>query len=350
MSGIKTFSAVNTKVRAMRVNMLNNDDYIALIESKNLEEIICYLKDKTSYGQVLEDINSYKDINILEVDLMSYSYYELSRLLEYFSGPYREFLEAFRLHYDLRIVKSLIRRLLNEGVDAYNLELMYKVKYLSNSDLNSMLNVKNLDEFIRNLSIQPIKKVLENIQTREEIDFLFNIEMSLDRFYFNYLREKALNLDKENRKIVLSSLEENVDLLNIEWIYRGIVFYRLNPDELINYTLDHGKEFDYNSIRNLCYSSPEDFKKKISKTKYGFIVESEHDIELYMKRRIDRYLFYNFFKKIASANFTIDTVLTFIHLLDFEYKDILAIVEATRYHLSFDEKKAYLVRRIKGSE
>ena len=69
-----------------------------------------------------------------------------------------------------------------------------------------------------------------------------------------------------------------------------------------------------------------------------------------MKRRIDRYLFFNFFRRINSANFNIDTVLTYLHLLDFEYKDILTIVEATRYNLSFEEKKTYLIRRIGGSE
>ncbi|NLM06838.1 MAG: V-type ATPase subunit, partial [Tissierellia bacterium] len=249
MSKIKTFSAVNTKVRAMRANMLKDEDYIALMHCSNLEEMIKYLKDKTRYSLVLNNTNSYTDINLFEIDLMSYSLHELSRLLGYFSGPYREFLDAFRLYYDIRIVKSLIRRLLNDGLEAYKQELKSKIKFLSKADINSMLDVKNFQEFVQSLSIKPIKTILEEVQTREGVDFLFNLEMSLDRFYFYHLREKALNLDKENKNIVLDSLDENIDLLNIEWIYRGIVFYKLNPDELINYTIGYGKEFDFNDIQ-----------------------------------------------------------------------------------------------------
>jgi V/A-type H+-transporting ATPase subunit C len=40
----------------------------------------------------------------------------------------------------------------------------------------------------------------------------------------------------------------------------------------------------------------------------------------------------------------------YLHLLEFEIRDIISILEAKKYGLSYYEIKEYLVRTIKGSD
>jgi V/A-type H+-transporting ATPase subunit C len=42
--------------------------------------------------------------------------------------------------------------------------------------------------------------------------------------------------------------------------------------------------------------------------------------------------------------------MAYIHLLEYEIRDIISILEAKRYGLTLEQTKEYLVRKIEGSD
>jgi V/A-type H+-transporting ATPase subunit C len=145
-------------------------------------------------------------------------------------------------------------------------------------------------------------------------------------------------------------LGRNVDLLNIEWIYRGIKFYNLIPEELINFVLSNGYEFEYKDLKKMCYSNIEELKKIVLKTQYDFLFDTEKDVDLYMERRMQRYLQYKFLDAFKKAKLDIHLSMAYFHLLEYEIRDIISILEAKKYGLTMEETKDYLVMKVEGSD
>lgn len=100
----------------------------------------------------------------------------------------------------------------------------------------------------------------------------------------------------------------------------------------------------------MCYSSEEALKRIVLKTRYKFLFDSEKDIDLYMERRIERYIYFEFLKDYRKAKLDLTLTMAFIHLLEYEVKDIISILEAKRYGLGIEQTKEYLVRKIEGSD
>jgi Archaeal/vacuolar-type H+-ATPase subunit C len=161
---------------------------------------------------------------------------------------------------------------------------------------------------------------------------------------------KQKNFLKEDRKFVEQLVGRNVDLLNIEWIYRGLKFYNTLPEELINYALNGGLEFKYEDLKKLCYSDVDNLIKTVQKTPYKELFNPDKDIDTFLKIRIQKYL-YNMFKDVfKKAKMDISVSIGYLHLLEFEIRDVMTILESKRYQMSSIDIREYLIRDLKGSE
>jgi len=69
-----------------------------------------------------------------------------------------------------------------------------------------------------------------------------------------------------------------------------------------------------------------------------------------MERRTERYLYYQFANSFKKGKLDIASTMAYIHLLEYEVRDIISILEAKRYELSLNEAKEFLVRKIEGSD
>ncbi|MEA1974819.1 MAG: V-type ATPase subunit, partial [Bacillota bacterium] len=217
------------------------------------------------------------------------------------------------------------------------------------SDINYELlsSSKNMDALIENLKQTKYYKILLNHKNAE--NRLFYMEMSLDVLYFKELNKemkKVLGDSKENT--ILEVLGKNSDLLNIQWIYRGLKSYKLLPEELLNYVLLTGYQFNYSDLKKLCYSKNiESLIEQIKKSKYGFLFQ-EGDFELLMERNVERYI-YNLFRNIEKiSTMNLNKSISYIHKLEYEMRDIFTIMEAVKYDFNPEELKKMLVRDLEG--
>jgi len=344
----QNFSAVNTKTRVLKSRLLSNRDYINLMQLDNVNEQIDYLKNNTVYGKVLEDVDELDyDIQRIEINLKRYLIIQMEKIIRYFTGEYKEFYKTLLLRYEIEDLKLYLRAI-ERKEEIPNVACFFLNH--STFNCNKLQNVGNLGEFIDGLKGTIYYDILAPYKDEEGPKTIFYMEMNLDRLYFNQLKAKCKKLRKADREAFEYTLGENIDLLNIEWIYRGIKFYNLLPEELINYLLPHGLEFNYKDLKKMCYSDIDTLKEIVLKSKYSFLFDTKKDVELFMERRIERYLYFKFKSLFKKGHLNILITIAYFHLLEFEIRDIISMLEAKRYGFTLEDTINYLVKKIEGSD
>lgn len=348
MGNVRKFAAINTKVRALERNLLKNEDFRNLLTKKSVAGVIQYLKEDSTYKEVLKNVEI-NDIEVSELELIFKKYIvkQYEKLIHFFTGEYKKLFKILLRRYEIEDLKLYLRMIMREE-DLSNIkDLVICSGIYSSIDYERLSRSNDLVDFIENLKETVYYNLLKPYLNEISEKRIFYMEMVLDRFYFKLLSEQSEKLDTKDKKKFKELLGKNIDLLNLQWIYRGLKYYKLAPEEIINYTLYNGYYLNYSRIKSLCYAkSEEELINRMIDSKYGFLFDNKDTLEIFMERRIERYLYFLFlqYKKRETMNIIESTV--YMHLLEFEMRDIISIIEAIRYGLNPGNSKKFLVRKV----
>ncbi len=344
MKNVADFAALNTKIRVMEREMLKDNDYLHLIKLKNLDSIIEYFKLNTSYAKLFENSKKY---NLASVEKLFYDnlLVKYDKIICYLQLDYKRLFKKIFMRYEVENLKVYIRRI-DSGISVKELYHMFENEKFSNIDYKKISSSKSMSELVGNLKETDYFEVLSyHVNDKNR---LFYMEMSLDIFYFKELdkeMKKTIGRNKENT--ILEVLGKNSDLLNIQWIYRGLKNYKLSSEELLNYVLLTGSNLNYKDLKKLCYSKNiESLVNQIKESKYGFLFSEEGNFELLMERNVERYI-YNLFKNIEKiSTMNLNKSISYMHKLEYEMRDVFTVMEAVRYNYNPDELRKMLVREL----
>lgn len=340
------FTAVNTKIRVLEDRFLTEKDYENLLHMKNVQEIASYLKRETHYRHILGDINE-NDIHRrqLEVLIRRDHVKQIEKLSHYFYDGYRKFFRYVFIKREIENLKEILRGIENGRNFERNEESFPHIGRFSNVNMEALLSSKSTGDFIKSLRGTIYYKYLEPLE--ESKGGIFMGEMALDLAYFDMFYGNLIEIDKRDRVIVDRLQGTNVDLLNIQWVYRGLKYYNLSREILYNYTIPHGFELSRSDIKDLCYSKDSDeLKERILKTRYNFLFDNEATRDIFMERRILRYQYFNIRKIRSRHRMDISEALAFDVLLEYEIRDIVTVIECIRYDMPSDEAVKYLIRKL----
>ena len=98
-------------------------------------------------------------------------------------------------------------------------------------------------------------------------------------------------------------------------------------------------------IKVLCYiKDDKTFLSEIKETKYASLFETDEPIDLVMERQMERYLYKQFMDLTQKGHLSLVTPIAYMHKLEYEMRDLFAIMESKRYGLDGDRTKSFLVR------
>jgi V/A-type H+-transporting ATPase subunit C len=346
MDKVIIYAAVNTKIRALEKDFLKREDYLNMIQKKSVVDVARYLKDNTSYGKLLREINldniSRRDLeDILKNNMIK----NMDKLIYYFRDDYKEFIRSLYIKYEIEDLKNLSRSIFNgKELETIKKPLSFLGKY-------SRVSPKKL------FKSRMIRDLIYSLEGSEFFEFLiplvdgrrenlFRFEMALDMGYFSIIQSRKLKISREDRKILKKWEGLLADLYNIQWVYRGKKFYSLSPEELLNYTINFGDKLTFRERKAMCYAKNlEELYKMITNTIYGFLFKKEEMYrDIYMERRIKRFIYYKL--KALDRQFPLSIIQTidFVWSFEFEIKDIISILEAIRYNMPPEEARKFLVK------
>ncbi len=346
MDKVITYAAVNAKIRALEKDFLKREDYLNMIQKKSVVVIARYLKDNTSYGKLLREINidniSRRDLeDILKNNMIK----NMDKLIYYFRGDYKEFIRSLYIKYEIEDLKILSRSIFNgKELETIEKPLSFLGKY-SRVSPKSLFKSRTIRDLIYSLEgSEFFEFLIPLVDGRREN--LFRFEMTLDMGYFSIIQSRKLKISREDRKILKKWEGLLADLYNIQWVYRGKKFYSLSPEELLNYTINFGDKLTFRERKAMCYAKNlEELYKMIANTIYGFLFKKEEIYrDIYMERRINRFIYYKL--KALDRQFSLSIIQTidFVWSFEFEIRDIISILEAIRYDTPSEEARKFLVK------
>jgi len=347
MDAVRIHGAVAVKVKAMESKLLSDDDYINLLNLNSISECARYLKEKTAYGRFLADA----DVDTihrgeLEGRIKKNIIYNIDKIIHYYSGSYKEFINTFYAKYEIDDLKDLAREVYKKGrIENYQ-DNVFIGKY-SKADPGKILAAKSVRDMIIALKDTVFEKYTIPLIDDNRRENLFRFEMALDMAYYSILQKEWDKLSSEDQKTIRYVFGTIGDVLNIQWIYRGKKFYNIEPQILLNYTIKLYNRLNFKKIKELCYErSLSQFVDRARQTPYGFLFKNDETIDIYMDRRMHRYIYYNLQKIDRNTNMNIINVVAYILFLEFEARDIISIIEIIRYGVPEEQGRKYLIKNI----
>jgi len=346
MDKVIIYAAVNTKIRALEKDFLKREDYLNMIQKKSVVDVAHYLKENTSYGKLLSEINidniSRRDLeDILKNNMIK----NMDKLIYYFRDDYKELIRSLYIKYEIEDLKILSRSIFN-GKDLETIEkaLSFLGKY-SRVDPKILFKSKTNRDLIYSLKGSEFYEFLIPLVNGKR-ENRFRFEMALDTGYFSIIQSRKLKISREDREILKKWEGLLADLYNIQWVYRGKKFYSLSPEELLNYTINFGDKLTFRERKAMCYAKNlEELYKMITNTIYGFLFKKEEmSRDIYMERRINRFMYYKL--KALDRKFSLSIIQTidYVWSFEFEIRDIISILEAIRYDIPSEEARKFLVK------
>lgn len=337
MSRIVDFGSVNTKVRCLEGDFLNPEQIIKLINCSNFTDTLDFLKNIGPYTTVFKDYNM-EELSGRELENLIKKYYikNYTSLIHYLNIRYKKLLKVMFMKFEVEDIKNVLRGKLSR-MDNLN-ELMTFQCSLSNIDYEMLLKCQSVKQVVEGLKGTPYYKHICVLANNVDSDGMFQLEMALDLVYFIKLRKLAKRLSKSDREVIERLNGIYADLLNIQWIFRGIKFYGLEPEVLFNYTIYDGWKLKKEDVKALCYSrNLNDFYRDIDKSPYKEVFEKCDSEEYLLEREILSYLKRVYIKCKSEFKMDISIVFSYLELSFIQCRDIITIIESKRYGLKSDD-------------
>lgn len=348
MSNLARFAAVNTKVKTLEGEFLSSKDYRSLLEQKTVTDVFRYLKSNTAYGEILDKVDvNHISRGTLEGLVKHKMLINIDKIIHYFNGDYKRFINTLYAKYEIEELKVIARAVYN-GIDTKQFKDSVFIGKYSKVDEEKVFNAKYIRDIIVAFEGTAFYRYLEPLLDNNTKENLFRFEMVLDASYYEILQKQWEKLDKQDIEVLEKGQGIMADLLNLQWIYRGIKFFKLSPEELLNYTIHLSSRLDNNFIKRLCYSKGlDEFYELAAQTRYSFLFKKDETTDIFMGRRLERHMFYEL-KSVERKNpMTIITTFTYIALMEIEIRDLISIIEIIRYGIPPAEAEKYLIKEFR---
>ncbi len=318
------YPALNAKMKCMYANNLSKEE---LLRQNNLKEAINFIRTKFP---ILENLNEKMHRKELEQELNNLFIYDILKIFKYLNKNEIEILMQFLSKYEINCVKNVFRNVTTNRDSR---------EYLKNIDNWTTKMFKNIDginqiteetQFLELIKSEEYYKIFEEYEELIENAPLEEIEVKLDKFYF----EKIYNLAKKVNKNLWYLVGTEIDLLNIVWIYRAKKYFKYSMEQTKEILIPISYKINKKTLENLL--SCTDFcemKSVLDDTIYKTVFSEENRVE-YEK---SKYLYDINIKLFRTKMFDISTVFCNINLIDIEIKNIINIVEGIRYKLDKTE-------------
>jgi V/A-type H+-transporting ATPase subunit C len=343
MAGVIQYSGIVTKVHAMNRRLLNAEDYEELIQKTSVLEALEFLKNTPAYAEAFSDAyakNSHRDA--IERRLMDSLYTDFIKLYRFSGIKERTFLNSYFLHYEVMIVKICLRNTMNLNSWDVSLgnfdEFFHRHSKLSIADLN---HSDTLEEYMAALAGSPYEKLfapIYNSGSRRLSDY----ETALDLYYFSSvwkLKKKKLS-DKEEQEVT-AAWGTNIDLLNLQWIYRCRRHFSMADTDILPMLIPINYKLRPPQIQRLIHAeTDEEFAQILSETVYSKWFPTE-DLSRFSAVS-DQLLGHIYQLKCRENPYSIASVNRYLYRKEEEINHLIPIIEGIRYGLSPEQIREFV--------
>ncbi|MHB1295568.1 MAG: V-type ATPase subunit [Anaerolineae bacterium] len=347
-----TYAAANARTRGLQSRLLNSTTWRDLVNSESLATALSLLRD-TPYGAAIQAVEGSGAFSLesLERELLGRAAANIRKAMTFTTGAVRNLLMVWWRHYELENIKAVFRGI-EQGMEPEHIQ-RYLVPLGSGTGLawDSLLHERTvaglIERFVGTHYINPLRNAFPVYQREHS---LFPIEVALDIRYYRDVAAAIRHLKGADREAAQRVLGTRLDILNIMWAYRYLVYYGLSAEEIVNYTLWHTLHTNTELIREIALGAdPRDVLLQVwgegtfdlsglDVSNLGTLMpEYELLLQRFWRRRVVR--------EMSGYPFSLGYLLAYVAVQEMEVHDLLTLLEGKSMGWNPERINQHLVRR-----
>ena len=330
------YTALVGKIGALSKKFLTREDFAQIVSKGNVNEIASFLREKEAYSSFIpksDDVHRRE----LEASLYRRFFSEIEDLKKFLTYPEKKVAEHILLRCEIETLKKILR-LLHVGESA-------EERFFPCGDPFKDIKASSVEEFVSALKGREYYNHLSSALFHyKETGYLNQMENALDFWYFKKLHKLLRRVGSE---AVLLFLKKQIDLMNALWIFRSRILFKLSPETSLNMIIPLGLHLRRDVLSKLSEAnSQEEFLNLMDRTPYRgvFATAREGRSEYLLERAMEKYLYRQAKKLLRSSGDGFAMLAGYIHVLEYEIKDLITAIETVRYKLGVEEAERYFIR------
>lgn len=338
-------NAVLSKARAMYGKRIKDRNYNEIIMCKNVTEIALYLKNRTSYHDVLASMDD-NDVHRgkLEEKLRKKLFYDFAKLGRYDLSVGEKFFKYIISRAEIEKIMHSLMFFKSNKSGSYNYPLPKIFENHTKINFHALSSIKDYDSFLDAIKNSPYYKILLPFRPKnfEGID-LTAIETALYTYLYKIMFEIIKsNLRGKNQSELNDLFNSYIDLSNIIRIDRMRKNYNLSSSYMMSSLLPFGN-FTKQQIKDFVNCKNEkQLELEFLNTKLGSKwINKDGEI----KDTIPKIM--RFSKCTHYIRFSISppvVLMSYIFLKEIEILNLTNIIECVRYGIPAEEIKSMLIK------
>jgi V/A-type H+-transporting ATPase subunit C len=344
ITSVFKYAYPNAKVRAMKGVLLSEDNYHSLLNTETFEEVLHVLQT-TSYSEALAEIDL-TEISILVLTKIVYKslFRDYEKTIRSVSRDIRDFFILLYQKYELINLKTILRGICSNVDPQQVAPLLLPTERYTLFSKEKLLEFRDVHDVVKHLQgtffQYPLNLALRRFEEEQEF---FPLEMALDLHYYHTLWGSIEKLPEGEKHIAKQIFGMLIDILNVAWIIRFKEQYHFSPEEILNYTIQHGHAFTLRDRRRLSEAeNPGEVITYLKNTQYKKALNGDEPLNT-LHVVLSQYLIAQLRKFFSGNPFQIGVILGYILLKEFEISDIITIAEAKKYGFSLEQSQHYVI-------
>lgn len=234
MQGILSYSGMSAKVRAMSGGLIKKEEYEEMSQLRTVSEVAAYLNRFQSYQNLFKVSAGGIRRSSME-DSLTFSVFRDFHKIYMFAGTaQRKFLDIYYLRFENTRLKRYLRNIFDgRSQDPYgyqeDIAFFQKHSALDIQLLSQARSAEAFREALKNTVFYPILKTLDESGKTS----LFEYENAINLYFLKKMfTEYKKILKNQDLEAIYEIYGMEIDLLNLQWIYRAKRYYRLKPDDI----------------------------------------------------------------------------------------------------------------------
>ncbi len=338
-------NAILAKARAMYGKCLKENDYQSLMECRNVAEVAAYLKTRTNYSTVLSGLNETEiHRGQLEPLLRQNIYFDVFALSRYALEDTLAFSDFIisRMEID-QIIRCLM--MVNIGKpEEYLYTMPLSFDKFAKINLKNLAGVRSFSDMLSVLKGTWYYPILLRFQPKEhekinitELEIAFH-----NNCYAKVMETISQGKNRGDRKELKDIFSAMLDFENMSRIIRLKKYYHLSPEQIKPLLIPYGK-LSAKILDELCAADTVGEVFELSRSTYlGRLMSKLRYNDPTQMTDVMVYAYCRHHLRL-SPNPTI-VMISYVYLREIELKNIINLIEATRYGISADEKAKLLIK------
>lgn len=343
MENLMSYSGIVTKIRAMQAKLLTNSDFEDIANLRTVPDAISYLKEKPAYSVFMNqmDISLYHRRHVEKVLIQSL-YDDYTRIFRFSGLEVKTFLKLYLKRYEIDLINYCLRIVMNHYDRPFDLD--YKKEFFdqySQLSIDRLITSKTIEDLVDNLKDTEYYAPLKHLRDSNAAT-LFDYNLALDLYYFSTLWKKRKRIFKKKElQIFTRDYGTQMDLLNIQWVYRAKKYYHMLPPDIYSITIPNQYRIKMEEFKALVEAPTlEEFQNILETTYYAR--KYNIDDSKTMEQRYKECLIHLYLVDRRNNPYSIASVTTYLFLKEQEIYKLTTALECIRYSLSPRETLGYL--------